>query len=345
VNLKFTFLSIVTAIVSIFKPIPFITPQVNSVDLTSIIQTKVESRISTPLTLDYSKSLTVNSLKNIPRYLVYNQATGRVYAAKNEKEIFSPASFTKLMTAQIAIDLSLQDHLLQVSKEATQKEPTILGLKATEQLPLSELLRGAIATSANDAAAVLAESTILPYGETTAKFVEIMNHKAKLLNMNQTQFANPEGYDDDNQYSTLEDIAIIIHNVQENYPEILFAGKSDRDDIKPGKTHGGYYLTNWNGLLGIYPGVDGLKIAYTEKAGYSSIVTAERKKVRVVAIVSGANSIPERDLAAAALLDNAFITEKISPANITKAKLQVRYNQWQELINNIREELKRLDEQ
>jgi D-alanyl-D-alanine carboxypeptidase len=341
---KIIFLSVVTAITSFFQPPSFISPFADSVDLDSVVKSKVESKISDNQILDYTKSKTLTSLKNIPRYLVYNSDNNHVYAAKNEKESFSPASFSKLMTAQVAIDLKLDNHLLQVSSKATQKEPTVLGLKVTEQLPLSELLRAAIATSANDAAYVLAESSISPYGNNLEKFIELMNYKAQKMNMNNTQFANPEGYDDEKQYSTLEDIVTLIQNVQNNYPEIIAAGKSDRQDIKPDKTHGGYYLTNWNGLLGIYPGVDGLKIAYTKKAGYGTIVTARRNGIKVVAIVSGATSIPERDLAAAALLDSAFITEKIPPANVTKAKLQVRYNQWQELINKIRQELKELEQ-
>lgn len=343
-NPKIALLTAITAINSFFQSPALVSPLADSVNLDSVMITRIKTHVSSPPTLDYSKSSSINSLKNIPRYLVFNSKNNRVYAAKNEKVSFSPASFTKLMTAQVAIDLKLENHLLQVTKEATQKEPTILGLKDTEQLPLSELIRAAIATSANDAAYVLAESTMLPYGESTSKFIDMMNVKAELLDMNNTHFANPEGYDDDNQYSTLEDIAILIHNVQNNYPEIITAGKSDREDIKPDNTHGGYYITNWNGLLGIYPGVDGLKIAYTGKAGYSTIVTAQRNNIYIVAIVSGANSIPERDLAAATLLDFAYISEKIPPANITRSKLQNRYNQWQELIDKIRQELKELEQ-
>lgn len=342
-KLKLLFLSLVTAITSLFQTKLPPSPLATSVDLSSLLTEKISKQVNSNLQLDYQSAKTPPVLNSIPRYLVYNAKTGQVYAAKGEKETFSPASFTKLMTAQIAIDIKLPDHLLTVSALAINKEPTVLGLKVGEQLPLNDLLRASIATSANDAAAVLAEASISPYGGNLETFIELMNQKAKLLNMGNTRFINPEGYDNENQYSTIEEIAKLVHNAQTNYPEIISAGQSDRDDIKPNPTHGGYYLSNWNGLLGVYPGVNGLKIAYTEKAGYSAIVTCVRNQIEVVAIVSGADSIPERDLAAASLLDAAYIEEKISPVNLTKSRLQPRYNQWDKLIKQVRAELKALE--
>lgn len=295
--------------------------------------------------LDFTQAQLVDSLEEIPRYLVYNADTLQVYAAKNYDKSFPPASFTKLLTTQVALDLVSPNQLLTTTASSIDKVPTVLGLKIGEQLTASELVRASIATSANDAASTLAEGTANLFNLRLNNFFDLMNTKASLLGMMNSHFSTPDGLDDDNQYSTLIDVSKLIHNVQKNYPEILSAGSSDRNDIEANDLHGRYYLSNWNGLLGIYPGVDGLKIAYTGDAGHGTIVTAKTNGLSLVVIVSGTDSIPERDLAAASLLDIALINEGYSPVNLTKADLQIRYKQWNDLIKQTREELEALENQ
>lgn len=306
---------------------------------------RLQEKISLQPDLDFSSSQTLTELEDIPRYLVYNDDTFQVYAAKNQDQSFAPASFTKLLTAQVALDLVSADQLLTASQHSVDRVPTVIGLKPGEQLTAEELIRASIATSANDAATTLAEGTARLFNLTLPDYLDLVNRKAQLLFMFDSRFATPDGLDEENQYSTLIDIAKLIHNAQQNYPEIISAGASDRDDLLANDLHGKYYLSNWNGLLGVYPGVTGLKIAYTGDAGYGTIVTAEIDDLSLVAIVSGADSIPERDLAAAALLDAALIAAGRSPVNLTKADLQPRYDQWQDLIDQTRRELEALDNQ
>jgi len=119
--------------------------------------------------------------------------------------------------------------------------------------------------------------------------------------------------------------------------------KSDNEDIASTSAHGHYYLPNWNGLLGVYPGVNGLKIAYTENAGYSTIVTGVRDKMSVVAIVSGTGSYLERDRAAADLLDAAFLTQGMQPIRVSTNMLNRRYKIWGDLARKIRAELSAIE--
>jgi len=303
---------------------------------------KLTEKITIKDPLQLTKVKEITSLKDIPRYLVYNPDTRLIYASKAESEKFSPASFTKLLTVQTALDLAEPDKLLTATRSSIDKEPTVLGLKLGEQLTVEELIRASIATSANDAAATLAEGVIANYDLTLPDFINLMNHKANLLQMVDSHFANPEGYDDPNQYSTLLDVVKLIDNL-DNYQEIISSAATDRHDLEQTSTHGFYYLPNWNGLLKVYPGANGLKIAYTEEAGYGTIVTAQKDGINIVAIVSGADSIPQRDLAAAALLDHAFIAERIAPINLTKSRLQPRYKQWSDLAKKIRAELEELE--
>jgi len=300
---------------------------------------KISQRIAKPLNLDFATSTEIESLGNIPRYLVFNAQTGKVYHAKNSSQYVSPASFSKLLSAQVAIDLIPLDQIITTTSESVNKVPTVLGLKAGEKLSVGELLRAAIATSANDAAQTLADGAAAYSKLDSADFIRLMNTKARLIGMDSSQFVTTDGLDDDKQFSTLEDIAQLVHNVQVNYPEITAAAASDRQDIEKTADHDRYYLPNWNGLLGVYPGVDGLKIAYTEKAGYSTIVTAAADDKKLVAIVSGAGSFLERDRAAADLLDAALIAEKMSPKKINRWAISKRYQEWGDLARQIKAEI------
>ena len=304
---------------------------------------KISQKIATPPALDISKAKTVSSLKSIPRYLVYNSDSSKVYYAKSADVRLSPASFTKLLSSQVVLDLVPKEYMITATKESIDKVPTVLGLKEGEKLSVADLLRGAIATSANDAAQTLADGAAKAVGISKPEFIYYMNAKAQLLGLKNSHFSNPDGLDEQNQYSTLLDIAKLVNNVQKNYPDILDAAKSNNQDIQKTADHGFYYLPNWNGLLGVYPGVTGMKIAYTEDAGYSTIVTATREGYSMVALVSGADSYLERDLAAADLLDAGFLAVGLEPIKINKNQLNVHYKEWGDLARKIQAELKALE--
>jgi len=318
------FLSPLISPLSIFMPKP------------SSFYPRLEAKVNPPQINNLDNESLLVSLKNIPHYLAYNFGSGKIYAAKGVNDHVSPASLTKLMTVQVALDLISPDQLVTASSISVNKEPTILGLKAGEQLAASDLIRASIATSANDAAATLAQGVSHIFQISLDDFISLMNHKAKLLQMTNTQFANPEGYDDENQFSTLADLSKLANNVIANYPKIITSAASNNEDIQKTPIHDHYYLPNWNTLLDIYPGVNGLKIAYTEKAGHSGIVTAKREGQLIVAILTGADSILERDLGVAALLDAGFLAENIAPVNIIKRDLQPRYQEWADLSAKIR---------
>lgn len=314
----------------------YISPFWSGNDMEGLISKKADKSLK----LDFLNSKELSSLEKVPRYIVYNANNGHVYFSKNSHQKMSPASFTKLLSAQVALDLSKLDQEIEVHPESPNKVPTILDLKVGEKFMLKDILRAAIATSANDAAQVLADESARVNNISPQEFIYYMNKKAALLDMSHSHFTNPDGLDDQNQYSTLKDISKLVNNVQKNYPEILSAALSDNEDIATSSSHGYYYLPNWNGLLGVYPGVDGLKIAYTEEAGYSTIVTAKKDTLSLVAIVSGTDSYLERDRAAADLLDAALMEEGLKPAKISTIDLNKRYKVWGDLARKIRSELK-----
>lgn len=321
------------------KPIVLITPEYKR-----DINEKIKGKLSEDFLLNFQNSKELETLEKVPRYLVYNSETKKVYYSKGADFRLSPASFTKLLSAQVALDLVTLNDEITVHSESINKVPTILGLKAGETFMVEDILRGAIATSANDAAQVLADESARKQSLYNQEFIYLMNKKAELLGMKHSHFANPDGLDEQNQYSTLTDIAKLINNVQVYYPEIIKAGISDNVDIASNSAHGYYYLPNWNGLLGVYKGVTGLKIAYTEEAGYSTIVTYSDDDLSLVAIVSGTDSYLERDRAAADLLDAALIREGQKPVSLNRNQLNLRYKSWGDLARKIRAELKAIED-
>jgi len=331
-----TIIIVVYFLLPLFVRTKLISPFFQGPDQTA----KISLKIAPTFNLDISHAKTVSSLANIPRYLVYNNATNQVYYVKNADIRMAPASFTKLLSTEVSLDLVPMEYMITATKESVDKIPTILGLKEGEKLSVADLLRGAIATSANDAAQTLADGAAKAVGISQPEFVYYMNTKAQLLGLKNSHFVNSDGLDDQNQYSTLLDLSKLVNNVQINYPDILAAAKSDRQDIEKTADHGQYYLPNWNGLLGVYPGVTGLKIAYTEDAGYSTIVTAERDGYSMVAIVSGADSYLERDRAAADLLDAGFLAVGLPPVKVTTVELNKHYHVWGDLARQIQAELK-----
>ncbi len=307
-------------------------------DFTPDLSPKLKTRLVVTPDLDLTSAKSLPKIP-VPHYLVFNLDTGRAYLASAAADRVAPASFTKLLTTQVALDLGFSDQLLTATQNSVNRVPTVLGLLPGEQLTLKDLLRAAIATSANDAASTLAEGVAVQNGLASAGFLDLMNQKAALLGMNESRFNTPDGLDDSKQYTTLVDLAKLVQQTAAAYPEILMAAASNREDIAPGKTHTGYYLSNWNGLLGLYPGVFGLKIAYTGDAGYSTIVLSARNNLRLAVILTGADSLMERDSTAAQLLDSAFALEKVPPANLTQAALKRQYKIWDDFIKKTRAEL------
>lgn len=281
------------------------------------------------------------NLKSLVAYLAVNAETGEVYSAKNATERISPASLTKLITSMVALDVVQPSTRLMATGRAATQEPTVLGVKPGEVFSLSELIPALIATSANDAATIIGEETLRSFGGNEQVFVALMNKKADALGLGDTHFTNTQGFDDQNQYSNAYDLARIAHYAYENYPLIRKAAAIQYTTIEETEDHGFYHLPNWNALLGTYPGVDGLKIGYTEEASNVTIVTASRNETSLIVIVLGAENIMDRDLAAAKLLNLAFQDEKLEGVHVSKDLIEPRINEWRELRKQILEKLEK----
>lgn len=155
------------------------------------------------------KAFTIDELysKNI---LVYNLDENKVLYSKNSDEKVSIASLTKIMTTIVSIEnIKDLDEKITITDKMLENVPydaSIAGLEVGDKLTYKDLLYASLIPSGADATDSLAVSI----SGTIDKFVELMNKKSEELNMKNTHFANTTGLDQNNHYSTLEDLLILI---------------------------------------------------------------------------------------------------------------------------------------
>ena len=183
------------------------------------------------------------------------------------------ASTTKIMTALVAIENGTLSDTVTVKRSETLAEGSSMYLKEGEKLTLETLLYGLLLCSGNDAALAIADAV----GGSQKAFVAMMNTKAKELGMKNTSFANPNGLDDKNHYSTALDMAKLARAAIQN--ETLVRIVSTKS-----VTIGGRTMTNHNKLLSYMDGCIGLKTGYTKAAGRTLVSCAVRGQQKLIAV-------------------------------------------------------------
>lgn len=273
------------------------------------------------------KSYANSSLDNAGAYIVVDYNTGEIIAAKNEKEPRKIASLTKVMTTIISLELGSSDNQFTVTRNSANQQPTKIGLVPGQKLKLWELLHAVLLTSANDAAELVKEGINQKFGADI--FVRAMNAKANFIGLKNTKFDNPQGFDGQENYSTAEDLAVLAHYALENYPLISEIVRKEYEFLPQNSDHKQYDLYNWNGLLGVYPQILGLKIGNTDAAGKTTIVVSERNGKKMLAVLLGAPGVLERDLWAGQLLDLGFHDKNnLQMVNISESQLKEKYQTW-----------------
>ena len=256
-------------------------------------------------------------------YVLMDGNTGTVLASLNENEKLYPASVTKIMTILLvceAIECGKMtlDMEITCSESAAEKGGSQIWLEPGEVMTVHDLLKACVVYSANDACCLLGE---VISGDENA-FCELMNKKALELGMNNTNFDNCTGLDDDTDThkTTAYDIAIMSrellkHDFIKDYTSIWM------DTLRNGETQ----LVNTNKLIRTYPGATGLKTGTTTKAGCCVSATAERDGLELIAVVLGAGNSKERFSGAKTLLDWGFANfEIITPDTNGKFSSEIK---------------------
>ena len=236
---------------------------------------------------------------------------GREIYSVNADERHQIASMVKIMTADLVFEsiesgeLSV-DEKVTVSAEAAGMGGSQMFLDAGAEYTVSDLLKGVIVASANDASYALAERIS---GSATA-FVADMNEKAASLGLRNTLFANCTGLPSDSeQYSSARDVNIMTRELMNHDLYFDYAGIWTEDYVHPsGRIT---TLTNTNKLIRQYSGCKGGKTGFTEDAGFCLSACAERGGIKVIATVIGAADGKTRFAECSRLFNHAF-------ANLTR---------------------------
>ncbi|EMV0264855.1 D-alanyl-D-alanine carboxypeptidase [Vibrio parahaemolyticus] len=238
-------------------------------------------------------------------YVLMDYHTGKVLVERDADKRLNPASLTKLMTAYVAGqevnagNISLDDQVV-ISRNAWAKnfpDSSKMFIEVNTSVSLSDLYRGLVVQSGNDASVAIAEHV----AGSEPGFVSLMNSWASQLGLTNSSFTNPHGLDSDGLYSTPHDIAklgqAIIRDLPDIYP--MYSETSF--------TYNGITQYNRNGLLRDRSmNVDGMKTGYTSGAGYSLATSATNGDMRLIAVVMGAKSQSVRESESKQLLSYGF---------------------------------------
>jgi D-alanyl-D-alanine carboxypeptidase (penicillin-binding protein 5/6) len=241
---------------------------------------------------------------NAKAAVLMDVSTGQVLYSFNESEKLYPASVTKIMPLLLfmeALDsgkIALTD-IVTTSPTAASKGGSQIWLKEGEQMSVDELLRATAIGSANDACTALGEHI----AGSEVGFVKMMNDRAKELGMNNTNFVNCSGLDDDTteHLTTAYDIALMSRELL-RHERIKTYTTVWMDSLRNGDTQ----LVNTNKLVRFYSGTTGLKTGTTSKAGHCLSASAERDGLHLIAVVMGADNSTDRFEGAKTLLNWGF---------------------------------------
>lgn len=218
---------------------------------------------------------------------LYNMNEDILLYSKNDTKKTSIASLTKMMTTLVAIEeIDNLDKIVTIKER--DFEGTVgyskAGFKVGDKVTYRDLLYGIILPSGADAVNAVVNNT-LGYD----KFIKKMNETAKKIGMNDTSYANPVGKDDENNYSTSNDLAKLLKYALKNKTfKTIFTTKNY-------KTSNGINLEStvnrYENILNTNE-IKGAKSGFTKDAGrcLASITTLNNVDYLLVVINSSTTS-------------------------------------------------------
>lgn len=233
--------------------------------------------------------------------ILVDAASGEVLEQQEATRSWFPASTTKLMTVYVALDavsagrISLNTPIV-VSPRAARMAPSKMGFRPGTQVTLDNALKMLMVKSANDIAVTIAEGV----SGSVEGFADEMNAAAAKLGMRESRFYNPNGLPDSRHVSSARDLAVLARALLVRFPD-----RSDLYEIGAMRL-GNQIIPTHNGLLGRYPGADGMKTGFTCSAGFNIVATASRGGRRLIAVVLGAPGAKVRDMKAVSMFNHGF---------------------------------------
>ena len=248
---------------------------------------------------EISSSVSDEPSINAKHAIIFDRHSKKAIYNKKSSEICKMASTTKIMTAIVVIENSNLNDIVEVSSKAASTNGSRLGLSKKDKISIEHLLYGLMLKSGNDAAVALAEST----GGNVENFASMMNSKAKVLGLLNTNFVTPHGLDNDNHYTTALDLAILTDYALKNdtFSKIVKT-KSFTILINNNPKN----ISNTNELLGNFEGIYGVKTGFTNGANRCLVTSCKRNNLDFICIVLGCDTKQDRTKDTVKLLNYAF---------------------------------------
>lgn len=230
---------------------------------------------------------------NAKSWVLMDYNSGKILAESNPDARLDPASLTKIMVSYVvgqAIKSGkvTPDDMVTVGQDAwATGNPVLRGsslmfLKPGDKVPVSELNKGIVIQSGNDASIALADYI----AGSQDSFVSLMNRYAQQLKLDNTHFKTVHGLDADGQYSSAKDMALLSQALIRDTPNEYALHKEKEFTFNHIRQINRNRLL-WNSNLN----VDGIKTGYTSGAGYNLVSSAsDPGGMRLIAVVMGAPS-------------------------------------------------------
>lgn len=213
--------------------------------------------------------------------IVTDLESGSILLEKEATKTAYPASTTKMMTALVAREIYDLDDILVVGKENLISDNQV-GFRVGEEVRVTDLLHATLISSSNEAAEILASG----YEMGREKFVDLMNKKAREINLDNTLFINPSGFDNENIYSTPRDLSILARELlKDDYLKgIVNLVSYSFTSFDETTSHTIY---NTNQLLHEMDDVIGVKTGTTDGAGQVLVTAVDRQGNIIIIVIMG----------------------------------------------------------
>ena len=238
---------------------------------------------------------------------VMEPTTRTVIFDKDMDRPWPTASLAKMMVMLIVAEKLADGSLKLDDKVTTSAAASKMGgsqvyLAEGETFTLDDMMKAVVVHSANDATYAVTEYVA---GSADA-FVVLMNERAETLGLRNTHFYSVHGLPpapgQGEDVSSAYDLAIIGSELVK-YPDVLRWSAIDTAPFRNGK----FELRNTNHLVRTFPGCDGLKTGFYDKAGFNVVATAHREGLRVIAVVLGSPRKEENFEQAATMMSQGFL--------------------------------------
>jgi D-alanyl-D-alanine carboxypeptidase (penicillin-binding protein 5/6) len=220
-------------------------------------------------------------------WIVENPVTGEVLLAHEARERVPIASITKLMTVIVALQHLTLSEVVSVDPRAAAVGQESIYLQARQQITVADLVKAALIQSANDAADALALATAPSFPD----FALLMNAEAQKLGLTDSHFVRPDGLDAADEYSSARDVTRLAIAAMK-IPTVRAAVDEVTDTIENGSRE----LHTWDDLLGVVPGVFGVKTGHTSAAGWNQVSAIRGDDTTIYATILGSPSRAQRNI-------------------------------------------------